>query len=102
MFTSFENLDQVTQTSIKKVAKNIQVIHKHLNNVLHNIGEYRHHTSLKGSRYITQPKRNPLECKCPIRPSKGGFFLVLWCNSDLNVTRITIMKTVPSFSCESI
>ena len=63
---------------------------------------YQHHISLKISSCITQPKGHPLECDCPIRPSKGSFILIILCNRHLTVTRITIKKTVPPFFCKPI
>ena len=87
---------------LKGIANNRKIIHKYLNGVLHHIGEYRHHISLKSTQCITQPEGHFFEHESSIRKSKCGFLLMFRCNRDLVVARITIKKTIPPLSCKPI
>src|SRR3954466_14682907 len=51
-FTSLQNSIKVAQAIIKRSSIYGEIIHQNLNNLFTKIKEYRHHSSLKGSRCI--------------------------------------------------
>ena len=94
--------DKIGQTPLELITSHRKIIHKNFYSILHNVRKYQYHTSLKCGGCIAQPKRHSSEYKDPIWKSKSSFLLILWCNRNLIIPRISIKKTVPPFSGKSI
>ena len=102
LFTPFQYLIQMHQTTIKLVTYQKEIVHKYLNSVLYHIWKYRHNAMLEGLLSIMQPKWHLFEGESPIRTSKGSVLFVFQSNGDSIVAWITIKNIILTLTTKAI
>ena len=93
VFAPLKYCPQVMQALFKTGSIHCKIIHKDLHNFFCYIKKYTHHASLESTRSITQTKWHAPKSKCTKWVCKSGFLLILWCNSNFVISRVSIKKT---------
>ena len=90
------------QALLKTGSIHCEIIHEDLHNFFCQIKKYRHHAYLECTRSITQTKWHSSKRKSTKWACKGGFLLILRCNGNLVISRVSIKKTKVRVSCQPI